>query len=572
MNRLLPGLAVAASALLLTLPFLGPRHHLPIATFHQEWLATALGLCLLLALLIDGRGRTWEIPRTAALPPALVGVIWLQQAVGIDALRESAILASLYLVWATLLMVAACRLETLLGRERLAGALAWSLLAGALLAAGTGAVQLWAPTIGLPWIFPSGGRVIGNLAQANNFADYLWLGVAAAVWLHVSGRLRPLPLATALLPLLGLSLLSGSRSVYFYAAALTLWLLFWSRRQTGGQRQRILRTAGLLLPVLLCLQWAIGATNPGGASVSSAQRLLASGSYDPVRLTLWQAAADIFLDHPLLGAGFDSYSREFFGRIERFPLGGIGIPEHAHNLVAEFAAELGLAGLLALFAAAGAWLFARRRVADDAGLLALGILLVLGIHSALEYPLWYANFLAIAAFMLALGDGKRWPATLNRFRHGALAGLIAFAFAALFMLQHDYARLEAATQGRHDDGMPLPPTTRSEWLAESYAHSLWRPYAALQLAAHMPLAGDDARSRLTIVEEAVRFSPIRQAVFRHAALLQLTGDVEAARRQLRRAMQAYPDEIDAARKMMEAAQADAPALAPLIEQLRQRSF
>lgn len=570
MIRLSNRLALALLALLLTLPFLGARHHLPIATFRQEWLAAALGLCALLPLLA-GDDDAWEIPRSALLPAAFVPLVWLQVAAG-GTTFEQAVLLSLYLVWALLLMLLACRLELRVGRAGLADVLAWGLVAGALLAAASGAAQLWWPQLGLPWIFPSDGRVIGNIAQANNFADYLWLGVAAALWLHARGRLPWPALAAALLPLLACSLLSGSRSVYLYALALSAWQFIWARAAAGEQRRRLRYGALLLLPALLGVQALIGLIHPGGTTVSAAQRIAAGGSYDPVRWTLWRAALAIFADHPLLGAGFDSYSREFFRRIEGFPLAGQGIPEHSHNLVFEIAAEFGLAGLAALLAAAIAWLGALRRHPDDAALLALALLLVLGLHSLLEYPLWYAHFLAIAAIALALGDAARWRLAAAPRHRWLLLGAVALGLITLSGLRADYLRLEEAAQGRRSDGTPLPPATRQEWLLDSYARSQWKHYAALQFAVPMPIGSEELRGRLTLLDEAVRFSPIREAVFRHAALLQLAGDEAAARAQLRRAMLAYPGRIAEARAEFAAALSESPQLAPLLDLLRQRSF
>lgn len=570
MPRLSRILALSALALLLTLPFLDPRHHLPIATFRQEWLAGGLGLLALLALLADGGGR-WQLPRIALLPLAPLALAWLQLALGFDVAYEQAVLLSLYLLWSVILMLAACRLEAVAGRDSIADVIAWSLLAGALLAAAAGAAQTWLPQLGLPWVFPGGGRAIGNVAQANNFADHLWLGLAAAAYLYQRGRLALAPLLAVAAPLLVMSLLSGSRSVYLYAFALAVWCLLEARHGADVRRRRLRHCALLLLPGLLVAQWLIGASGIAGTSVPSAQRLLAEGSYDSVRLTLWRAAADILGDHPLLGAGFDSYSREYFARIEAFPIAGKGIPEHSHNLLTEIAAEFGLLGLAALTAAGAAWLAGLRGRRDDASFLAIAALLVLGIHSLLEYPLWYAHYLAVAALALALGERRRWDFAAGGrqralFAVGALLGL-----AALFSLRADYLRLEEATQGGDATG-PLGAETRQALLADAYTRSLWRQYAALQFAAVMPIDDHALTERLKLMEEAMRFSPIRQAAFRHAALLQLAGRHDEAAAQLRRAMLAYPGQIAAAHAQLAAASASLPALAPLAGQLAQRSF
>jgi O-antigen ligase len=556
--------------LAITLPFLGAHHYQPIATFHQEWLAGTLGLVALLPLAFANDERPWLLPRTALLPLAMVVLAWLQFATNSAVLYESTVLLSLYLVWAFLLMLALCRIETGLGRDALGNALAWALLGGAMLLAATGALQHWAPWIGMPYIFPADGAMKGNIAQSNNFADYLWIGVACALYLHGRSRLAAAPLWLLLPVLVGLSLMSGSRSVYFFAFALTGWLLVWAWTLEGKARRPLLRNAFLLLPLLLAVQWLIDSS---GASISSAQRLVAQGSYDPVRMTLWRAALDIFADHPLLGAGFDSYSREYFARIAHFPINGAGIPEHSHNLLTELLAEFGLAGFALVVGTAVVWLTALRKQRNDATIfLVTGILLILGIHSGLEYPLWYANFLAIAVFMLALGDSRRTPLVFAGRHRLVLAGLAMVGLLTLLSLRSDYITLEAAAQGQSTDGKLIPVATQQAWLVEIYTQSLWRNQAALQFAARMPIEAEDTGNRLQIMREALHYSPIRQAAFSYAALLQLDGQHDAAREQLKRAMLSYPSDIPMVERQLEAAAADAPALKPLIALLRQRNF
>lgn len=570
---MLPYLAsLSALVLATTLPFLDPHHYHPIATFRQEWLAGVLGLIALLAVALAHNDKAWTIPRTALLPLAMIVLAWIQFAAG-KALFETTLLFSLYLAWAFIVMMVASRLAAGLGRERVAETLAFGLLTGALLVAGTGALQLWAPWVGLPFAFPS-TIINGNIAQANSFADYLWIGVAAALFLHGRGRLHVALLWLTIPILLGFSLLSGSRAVYIFAVALSVWLALWAVSEHGSTRRRLLISALSLIPVLLILQFMISLQ---GTDVSSAQRLVAQGSYDPVRLTLWQVALEIFLEHPLIGAGLDSYSREFFLRIEHFSINGAGIPEHSHNLVTEFLAEFGMIGTVLLVGTGAAWLAGLRgRRGDAAAQLAIGVLLVLGLHSGLEYPLWYAHFLGIGALMLALGEGVNWqmPA-ISHYR----AVLLATGLTGLFVLANlrsDYIRLEEASHGRTTSGVALSAEQQQEGLIAAYSHSLWRQYAALQFAARMPLESKDLDIRIKLLEEAIQFSPIRQAVFRHAALLQLNGQQAAAAQALHRAILSYPSEVPAALNLLKQAEKREPGLKPLIDVLtvaqRKREF
>ncbi len=566
-SRLPAGLSLVLLALAITLPVLGPHHHLPVATFHQEWLAGALGLAAV-ALLALARDDEWRVPGTALLPLALVGLLWLQFFAGLDVRFETSLIASLYLVWAFLLMLAIARIAATFGRENTAEALAGALLAGALLLALTGFLQRWAPWLGMPWIFPS-ETIKGNIAQPNNFADYLWLGIVSACWLFGRRRLHGGLLAVALPVLMTLSLMSGSRSVYLYAVVASLWLLAWGWLRPAGERRRLLILAATLVPLLLTLQFVSGLF---GSEIASAQRLASKESYDPVRLTLWRAALGIFADYPLLGAGFDTFSHLYFVRIERYPINGLGIPEHSHNLLTEFAAELGLAGLGIIGGGLALLLNGIRRRADAATMLAVGLLLILGLHSLLEYPLWYAHFLAIAVLMVALVDNSGWQLGMAERHRLVLLLLCTAGFAVLGGLRSDYVRLEEAANGRSAAGQPIPAEGQHATLLDIYAHSLLRPYAALQFAARMPLDGKENDGRLALFSEVQHFSPIRQAVFRYAALLYLGGKPEEALRQWRLASLAFPGDAAGAQAMIRSAAESEPGLQPFLSALDQRSF
>jgi hypothetical protein len=234
-------------------------------------------------------------------------------------------------------------------------------------------------------------------------------------------------------------------------------------------------------------------------------------------------------------------------------------------------AEFGLLGFGLVLSTAVLWLWSLRKQKNDpATFLAVGAMLILGIHSGLEYPLWYGHFLAIATMMLALGDGSRWQVEAAPRHRMALAAMALIGGTALINLRADYNALEVASQGRAVDGTLIPVETQQAWLLDTYSHSLLRYYAALQFAARMPLEASDTANRLKVMKEALDFSPIRQGVFRYAALLQLDGQHDAAMTQLQRAMQSYPGDIPMVIKQME--DAEIPELTPLTARLRQRSF
>lgn len=572
MNARLPSLlSLAALLLAVVLPCLDAYHVTPQPTFYEEWLAAACGLAALPPLLLSRDATPWPIPRSALLPLGLAALAWLQLAFGVDALYENVAFFSLYLVWAALLMLVAGRLRATLGVDTLATALAWALLAGAALAACSGVAQRWLPDIGPAWVF-RGSRgtamLTGNLAQPNLFADYLWLGVVSAGYLLAQRRLAPLPFALVLTLLLPVSLLSGSRSVYLYAVATFVWLGLRAWRESADRR-RLLAAAALIGGILALAHPLLALL---GTEVASTQRIASQGTYDHIRTTLWRAALDIAAQHPLLGAGIGSFPREYFARIASFPINGTGIPEHAHNIFMQLLAELGAAGEILFVAAVAAWFLGRRGQTNPAAWLALGLLAVIGIHSCLEYPLWYAHFLGIAAIAVTLGEGRLWswyPAGRHRL---LLAAAIAGTAWMLIDLRQDYATLEALFQARDAEGRVIRGETADAQLVELYEHSLWRNYTISEYAERITIDRADLATRLAVVREATHYYPIRGAVFTEAALLQLDGQTGAAREQLRRAMLSFPADIDKAAAQFSANRALRPQLQPLIDELRQRSF
>jgi O-antigen ligase len=566
-------MALAFLLLAITLPFLGAHHRLPIPTFYQEWLAGILGLLALLAS-IFGRGDVWSVPRVALLPASLIALVWIQFAAGVNVLFEDAVLFSYHMGWAMVLMLVTGRLAERFGREMLADWLAGALLAGSLLLAGSGALQRWVPAVGLPFVSPSEGVVRGNLAQAGNFADYLWIGVVAALYLFRRSKLALVPLLLVLPMLIGMSLLSGARVVLIYIVAVVVWYALWQRRKGAGSFWRWSVGGALVLVTLLVLLTTnvteVSRSDGSQPPSSTFQRIVALGVYDPVRITLWRAGLTIFGDHPVMGAGYRSFSREFYSRAGQFPLFRNAVPEHSHNFLTEILADFGLAGAGLVLAMLVAWL-GRQRLHDGLASrnLALGGLLVLGIHSSIEYPLWYAYFLALAAIFLSLGEGGHWALRCKVWCRPLLL-FVAFAgIFVLFTLRRDYGGLENAANGQGLDGKVSRPDLQRVHLSFVYEHSLWSRYAALQLAARTPISDEDLANRLRIMESAAYLSPIREIVFRKAALLQLAGREGEAEQELRRAMTMYPHDIPAARRYLEAKAELRPRLQPLIDLLAQ---
>lgn len=513
------------------LPFLVPIHAAPISTFYPEWVACVLGLAAVPAILSRRGNAQW--PMIGYLPLWLTGILLVQTATGLLPYAETGLLAMLYLLWAALVMTIAATLKERLGLEAVATHLAAWLLLGAILGAGAGLLGL--AGIASPWLMPIDGRhaIYGNLAQQNQFAHHVWLGIASALYLAHARRLGTPVLVAALVVLLPAAALSGSRAGLLYATWIVVAGHFWNG--LGGSRRRLGIALAYLACVALLPQWVgWGDATPAARTIAE---LTAGGNIRPMLLQVgWQ----MFLDSPWLGGGFGSFARESFGFAASLPAWR-GVGEHAHNLVAQLLGELGLFAALGTAVAFVAWGHgvARTRSRPASGwLVALaGIAL---IHSLVEYPLWYAYFLGVFAVVLALGDERPRALRIGRM---ALAAPVLLGAVVCGLLVRDYLVLQALSRPMRAQDSVEPFRERNKALAKLRTGSLLKPYADFALAATMLPTRTELAAKAALCRSTLNFQPSVPPVFTCALIYELAGEHRAALTLWTLAARASPDHL-----------------------------
>ncbi len=565
--------SLAAVGLMLTLPFLQPFHRFPLTSFYSEWLALALGLLALAAL---ARGRFW---RDAQLPVmvlpllAFIAVLGIQHLSGRVAYGGQALAAALYVAWAAMLVILARGLRREIDLEGIVTVLAWFLAVAGVLGALLALLQHYQIS-DLPYTLVAPKRAVlvyGNIAQHNHFANYSTLALASLAYLYAGRRLHWAGAAIGAAPLLYAIGLTGSRSaVLFFAWLLLLALLYAWRRGAGGRR--LAACVALFIAGFAVTQWLalLPSFESGGGTETVTQRLAggegrSSATNIAHRLHIAREAWVMFLQAPFLGVGWGQFPWNDFeyralhgGSLSTWPF------NHAHNIVLQLLAETGLAGTLCIAAVVLIWIWGLRRAAVDLPhwwLLALAG--VIAVHSLLEHPLWYAYFLGIAAIGLGLLSSSNVTLRLERTGPPLLALLlVATALYALSLLLNyrDFERLFVRGAVRPDSAEFAAAASRA------HREPLLAPYAELAIATAMGLDRERLREKREINARVMRFAPTAGIVYRQAILLALDGEHESAERQLDRAIRVYPDELDAATKIMGEAAARHPAeLAPLIK-------
>jgi len=227
-----------------------------------------------------------------------------------------------------------------------------------------------------------------------------------------------------------------------------------------------------------------------------------------------------------------------------------GLYNNAHNLVMQLAAEMGLAGLLILFGTMGMWIWQGvRKQISIYHWWGYTVLLVLGIHSMLEYPLWYAYFLGIAAILLGALDRGAYRLEMRVLGRLYVVTILLLGLLSAVQLQLGYHRLERALTGRQ---MPVEGKTNAqlmrEGLIEVHGYPLLKPYAELFFNNWIEISDEELDKKTALNERAMKFVPLGTVVYRRAYLLALSDKQEEARLQIERAIWSYPGDFPAQRK------------------------
>ena len=555
-------------------PFLHYRHENPLTSFDQEWWSAMLGVLAVTLLIAREFWERPEIPRIAQLPALLIVVLLVQLALGRVAYFGQALLYSLYFLFATLLMMLGARLRDCFGLARVSRALAIFLLIGAELNAVIGVLQhfQWHTFLDPVIAQDLSAGIYGNLAQPNHYADYLALGLISLGLLFQQRSIKTVFAILLTLPLLFAMTLSGSRSTWLYLA-LMIFMAWWLARREATikplLRYSLLLVAGLVLMHLLVQMHFMAG---GGNGTNTVQRLLTyNGGGDTggsIRLYLWHEALLMFTQSPLLGIGFGQFAWHHFQLLPLLQANNIsGLYNNAHNLVFQMAAVAGIAGLLALLVPLGIWLHGTRRAAlSGAHWWGYSMLGVLVIHSLLEYPLWYAYFVGVAAVLLGAFDETRYRLELHNIGRLSLLVIVLLGLFTLIQLRIGYQQLKNTLALRPVSGSIAAtyPLIRSGLIA-AYNQPLLSPYAEMYMFTYTELNADRIGEKVALGANVVRYLPIAPVVYRQALFLAQDGQLVQAEQLWEQAVWSYPWDGEAHQFLADLAEKDPAHFSALLE-------
>ena len=503
-----PNVIPALATLALTLPTLLAYNVAPSSTLFNQ--ASALigwgGLAFALALPSQAAAR--RLPSMGLL--ALLAVLAVPLALSCAAPRQVALPASLAFSNAGMILAASlvALMAAVAQRTGFGGhacrALCVALVVASFASSVVALVQVYAPSLADGnWVARTSleGRAVGNMRQPNHLSSLLLWGVIAAAWLGEEsdalqgGRGRAVTWGFALLFVFGV-VLSASRTGAIGTGVLTVWALL---------DRRLSRSTRWLLGLMPLFYFIIWLGNSAWADYShhvfgGEARFSTSGDISSSRYAIWSNTLELIKAHPWFGVGFGEFN--FAWTLTPFPDRPVAFFDHTHNLPLQLIVEMGIPlGLLVLGLLLFALYCALRNVMPqpdrDPSLppqmssAAFMIVLMIGLHSLLEYPLWYAYFLLPTAFAfgLCLGDpprGKTAPqaapaneGSVWRIRPLLVASLLMLA-GGVFSL-FDYMKV-AAIFSANENAPPLSQRIADGRRSVFFAHHA--DYAAATIAEH----------------------------------------------------------------------------------------
>jgi O-antigen ligase len=432
----------------------------------------------------------------------------------------------------------------------LTGAMAWGWLLAGLVGSVIALIQYFGAADHFwPWIARGlPGEAFGNLRQRNHFATLTAVALSSLLLLSVTNRFAQ---NRAWLVWFAAGLLTTGNAASSSRTGLMelvlLAVLFWV---WGGWGQRHLRRVCIVAALsygvaTLALPWLAG-LDP--ATHGSFARLRMGDAICASRLTLWSNVLTLILEKPWAGWGWGELDYAHYMTLypgARF----CDILDNAHNLPLHLAVELGVpvAATVCLVLLWQVWRARPWRETDPSRQMAWAVLALIGLHSLLEYPLWYGPFqmtVGLCVYLLWVtrtGSRDRLEASRPR---GEVAAVARHVFAATGLMTlaavayagWDYHRVRQIYLGPAQ----RDPAYRENTLEKISTTHLFRgqaEFAALTLTALTPGNAQQVYDRST---ELLHFSPEPRVIEKVIESAVMLGRDDDALRHLARYRAAFP--------------------------------
>jgi O-antigen ligase len=313
-----------------------------------------------------------------------------------------------------------------------------------------------------PWVSHADpGEAYGNLRQLNQFATLCAIGMVLVLW-PTAGLTRPVRWGLMALLALG-SAASVSRTGLVQGGVLIVLAVLWPGERRRERVQLALVGACAYAAGSFLLPTVVEFLSGSMPSRTLWARLSTSTGCQS-RVILWGNVLHLISLRPWTGWGIGELDYAHFSTLYGGPR-FCDILDNAHNLPLQLAVELGVPAALLLCVGGLAWVIHQRPWSerDAVRQLAWALMAVLGVHSLLEYPLWYGPFQITCGLALGLLTRRavQQRTSIPRPRAAVAVGLASFV--VLGYAAWDYARVSQ---------IYLPPQRRAvAWRDDPLQHA-----------------------------------------------------------------------------------------------------
>jgi hypothetical protein len=498
-----------------------PNHYRPWPSFHSE----ALAFC---SVALIALGYLGSPPGVASFPSVVRWILvvalvpWLQWFNGINFFAGDALLSFFFLLgWAIAVFVGFQMLQEHGSLPLLM--LMHALWIAAMLSAMIGLTQ-WLLLDEFLGIFAAqidpGDPVMGNLAQPNQFATFLLIGILAYTYVFERRLIGWTGFVLGVLFMTSLLVMTHSRAGMVGVIVVGGFLLF--KRSAINSR---LSSRHLVM-------WMAFFAIACEVSPYLDHALLLSEEREPLfttngRALIWRQVLDGIGKSPWFGFGWNQTPTALFNGAINFP--GTAPVTYAHTVLLDIVAWNGWPLGLVLITLGSYWFLSRMLKVKglDAGY-AMACLLPFTMHSLVEFPYAYAYFLVTAGIMMGIVEADHgsqvnaW--TVKRLWVGfplfmwALVGVLIVR--EYFLIEEDFriVRFENLRVGTTDASYEVPDI----WLLSHMATML--KVSRLDAVPNM------TNQQLEELREVAMRFPYGALCLRYATALALNGDPEGARR------------------------------------------
>ncbi|RQO82660.1 hypothetical protein DBV10_07835 [Acidovorax sp. FJL06] len=333
------------------------------------------------------------------------------------------------------------------------------------------------------------GRTFGFVRQPNHQGTFLSIGLASIVYLAYISKYRTRVLALLFAPIIIFALLTtGSRTAMMQIIFLSICIaLTFKSRGLRAAASIILLTA-LLWFGLYILNYLDIANFYG---IKKAAQTSSEGV--GLRHELWRETWNLIVSHPLIGAGLLYFGSDFIlsGAAEK-----VGLPmTHSHNIILQIIYAFGIPVSIAFITlVARIFLKIRKIILNPGNFIPTTTIGFIGIHSMVEFPLWYTYFLLPFCFHLGWLETQTAPPSLaeakNTTRKKYLASAIGLSTIMLTTwINSDYYKITPI----YAAGLK---STLNERIATASDNFWFQPFSRFVLLNIQPVAPENYRAYL----------------------------------------------------------------------------